>query len=118
MFLYFRTLKSHYLASTLNNNPTNTELLEQSYLLTRAHVKSFKNSYLVEDLAKRAEAKNVFEKKTLIKNFKKVFDSIMLPKEEAEDKNYLRLLEVDYRLVLPSKTYVRIEVTSEDVIHS
>jgi len=42
----------------------------------------------------------------------------MLPKEEADNKNYLRLLEVDYRLVLPTRTYVRIEVTSEDVIHS
>jgi len=59
-----------------------------------------------------------FETKTLIKNFKKSFDSIMLPKEESKSKNYLRLLEVDYRLVLPSRTYVRIEVTSEDVIHS
>ena len=69
------------------------------------------------------ETKNINYSKTFIhkhfvKNLKKSFDSVMLPKEEANTKNYLRLLEVDYRLVLPCKTYVQMEVTSEDVIHS
>nr|YP_010582872.1 cytochrome c oxidase subunit II [Uzeldikra longiprocessa]UGN61292.1 cytochrome c oxidase subunit II [Uzeldikra longiprocessa] len=51
-------------------------------------------------------------------DFKKIeFDSYMKPTNELE-KNELRLLEVDNRLVLPFNTQTRILMTSSDVIHS
>nr|QPB70883.1 cytochrome c oxidase subunit II [Phasmotaenia sanchezi] len=43
------------------------------------------------------------------------FDSYM---SNQEEKNNLRLLDVDNRMVLPSNTFIRMIVTSTDVIHS
>nr|QPB70964.1 cytochrome c oxidase subunit II [Brasidas sp. 6 SB-2020] len=43
------------------------------------------------------------------------FDSYML---NSEDKSMLRLLDVDNRTVLPSNTFIRMIITSTDVIHS
>nr|QEO64566.1 cytochrome oxidase subunit II [Clitarchus hookeri] len=43
------------------------------------------------------------------------FDSYMMNKETI---NELRLLDVDNRMVLPSNTFIRMIVTSTDVIHS
>nr|QPB70876.1 cytochrome c oxidase subunit II [Trachyaretaon sp. 1 SB-2020] len=43
------------------------------------------------------------------------FDSYMINQEEKES---LRLLDVDNRTVLPSNTFIRMIVTSSDVIHS
>ncbi len=45
------------------------------------------------------------------------FDSVMVPEDELEP-GQPRLLETDYRVVLPVNTTVRVIVTSEDVIHS
>lgn len=45
------------------------------------------------------------------------FDSYMLP-DELVPLNGLRLLEVDKRLILPSKTGIRLLVSSYDVLHS
>lgn len=45
------------------------------------------------------------------------FDSYIIPESDLE-KGYLRLLEVDNRLILPESTHIRILVTSGDVIHS
>jgi cytochrome c oxidase subunit 2 len=44
------------------------------------------------------------------------FDSYMLPEDELNIGD-LRLLEVDYRLVLPIETHVRLIVTAADVLH-
>jgi heme/copper-type cytochrome/quinol oxidase subunit 2 len=51
------------------------------------------------------------------------FDSYMLQEsdfyeEENPDNKFVRLLDVDNSLVLPTKTCIRLLVTSEDVIHS
>nr|QPB70900.1 cytochrome c oxidase subunit II [Euobrimus cf. cavernosus SB0135] len=43
------------------------------------------------------------------------FDSYML---NSEDKSTLRLLDVDNRTILPSNTFIRMIITSTDVIHS
>nr|QPB70899.1 cytochrome c oxidase subunit II [Sungaya sp. SB0134] len=43
------------------------------------------------------------------------FDSYMINQEE---KKSLRLLDVDNRMILPSNTFIRMIVTSMDVIHS
>nr|QPB70963.1 cytochrome c oxidase subunit II [Mearnsiana cf. bullosa SB0287] len=43
------------------------------------------------------------------------FDSYMINQEE---NNMMRLLDVDNRMVLPSNTFIRMIVTSTDVIHS
>nr|QPB70882.1 cytochrome c oxidase subunit II [Parapodacanthus hasenpuschorum] len=43
------------------------------------------------------------------------FDSYMMNQEASND---LRLLDVDNRMVLPSNTFIRMIVTSTDVIHS
>ena len=45
------------------------------------------------------------------------FDSYMLPEEDLE-KGYLRLLEVDNRMVIPTNTHIRIVVSAADVLHS
>nr|AIW06229.1 cytochrome c oxidase subunit II [Opiliones sp. MT-2014] len=51
-------------------------------------------------------------------DFKEVsFDSYMLPTDELGDKN-LRLLEVDNRTMIPTKTNIRLLVSATDVIHS
>ena len=56
------------------------------------------------------------------------FDSYMIPEDELEIPipgvksvragKVLRLLEVDNRVLLPSKTHIRVLVTSSDVLHS
>jgi cytochrome c oxidase subunit 2 len=45
-----------------------------------------------------------------------VFDSYMIPEDDLE-LGQLRLLEVDNRVVLPTKTHVRVILTSADVLH-
>lgn len=51
-------------------------------------------------------------------NFEPInFDSYMLPEEDLE-KGYLRLLEVDNRMVIPINTHIRIVVSAADVLHS
>jgi cytochrome c oxidase subunit 2 len=45
------------------------------------------------------------------------FDSYMVAEDDLEP-GQLRLLEVDNRVVLPTKTHVRVLVTSADVLHS
>ncbi|MCL7051827.1 hypothetical protein MKW94_024182 [Papaver nudicaule] len=45
------------------------------------------------------------------------FDSYMIPEDDSE-LGQSRLLEVDNRVVVPAKTYIRIIVTSADVLHS
>merc|ERR1712113_630040 len=45
------------------------------------------------------------------------FDSYMVPDDELEEGE-LRLLEVDNRVILPSRTHVRVLVTAADVLHS
>lgn len=45
------------------------------------------------------------------------FDSYMVPTNELERGDF-RLLEVDHRVVLPTRTDIRVLVTSADVIHS
>lgn len=45
------------------------------------------------------------------------FDSYMIAEEDLE-KGQLRMLEVDNRIVLPTKTHIRVLVTSDDVLHS
>lgn len=46
-----------------------------------------------------------------------LFDSYMMLEEDLT-LGYLRLLEVDNRVVLPSKVHVRILITAADVLHS
>jgi cytochrome c oxidase subunit 2 len=46
-----------------------------------------------------------------------LFDSYMLLEEDLT-LGYLRLLEVDNRVVLPSKVHVRLLITAADVLHS
>nr|YP_010490476.1 cytochrome c oxidase subunit II [Neoverruca intermedia]UWM12962.1 cytochrome c oxidase subunit II [Neoverruca intermedia] len=45
------------------------------------------------------------------------FDSYMIPSKDLE-KNGFRLIEVDNRMVVPFNTYIRILISSTDVIHS
>lgn len=45
------------------------------------------------------------------------FESYMIPELDLK-KGQLRLLEVDNRVVVPSKTHIRILVTAADVLHS
>jgi len=45
------------------------------------------------------------------------FDSYMIPSKDLE-KNGFRLIEVDNRIVVPFNTYIRILISSTDVIHS
>jgi cytochrome c oxidase subunit 2 len=45
------------------------------------------------------------------------YDSYMIPTTDLR-KGYLRLLEVDNRLVLPANTHIRLLVTAADVLHS
>jgi len=45
------------------------------------------------------------------------FDSYIIPSKDLED-NQFRLIEVDNRIVVPINTYIRILVSSTDVIHS
>nr|YP_009121647.1 cytochrome c oxidase subunit II [Balanus balanus]AJG02899.1 cytochrome c oxidase subunit II [Balanus balanus] len=45
------------------------------------------------------------------------FDSYMIPSKDLEE-NQFRLIEVDNRMVVPMNTYIRILVSSTDVIHS
>jgi cytochrome c oxidase subunit 2 len=46
----------------------------------------------------------------------KNFESYMLPTDDL-DKGNLRLLEVDNRLYLPTKTHIRFSVSASDVLH-
>jgi cytochrome c oxidase subunit 2 len=46
-----------------------------------------------------------------------LFDSYMMLEEDLS-LGYLRLLEVDNRVVLPSKVHVRLLITAADVLHS
>lgn len=46
-----------------------------------------------------------------------IFDSYMMLEEDLHFGQF-RLLEVDKRIVLPTHTYVRVVVTSSDVLHS
>nr|AZQ05987.1 cytochrome c oxidase subunit 2 [Catomerus polymerus] len=45
------------------------------------------------------------------------FDSYMIPSKDLET-NQFRLIEVDNRMVVPMNTYIRVLVSSTDVIHS
>ena len=45
------------------------------------------------------------------------FDSYMVPEDDL-NLGELRLLEVDNRIILPSRTHVRVLVTAADVLHS
>nr|YP_010577119.1 cytochrome c oxidase subunit II [Striatobalanus tenuis]UZN92565.1 cytochrome c oxidase subunit 2 [Striatobalanus tenuis] len=45
------------------------------------------------------------------------FDSYMIPSKDLEN-NQFRLIEVDNRMIVPMNTYIRILVSSTDVIHS
>ena len=45
------------------------------------------------------------------------FDSYMVAEDDLEE-GQLRLLEVDNRVVLPTKTHIRVLITSGDVLHS
>nr|WNV63769.1 cytochrome c oxidase subunit II [Vulcanolepas fijiensis] len=45
------------------------------------------------------------------------FDSYMIPSKDLE-KNGFRLIEVDNRMIIPFNTYIRILISSTDVIHS
>jgi cytochrome c oxidase subunit 2 len=45
------------------------------------------------------------------------FDSYMVPEDDLAEGE-LRLLEVDNRVILPSRTHVRVLVTAADVLHS
>jgi cytochrome c oxidase subunit 2 len=45
------------------------------------------------------------------------FESYMIAQTDLE-KGQLRLLEVDNRLILPTKTHIRVLITSGDVLHS
>lgn len=45
------------------------------------------------------------------------FDSFMIPEDELV-KGQLRLLEVDNRVILPTKTHIRFIITAADVLHS
>lgn len=45
------------------------------------------------------------------------FDSYMVPEDDLSEGE-LRLLEVDNRVILPSRTHIRILVTAADVLHS
>jgi cytochrome c oxidase subunit 2 len=61
-------------------------------------------SYEYSDMANEFEQPNAF-------------DSYMVAEDDL-DSGQLRLLEVDNRVVLPTKTHVRVLVTSSDVLHS
>jgi cytochrome c oxidase subunit 2 len=45
------------------------------------------------------------------------FESYMVPTEDLSDSGKLRLLEVDKRLALPTKTHIQVSVTGADVLH-
>jgi cytochrome c oxidase subunit 2 len=45
------------------------------------------------------------------------FESYMVPTEDLAESGQLRLLEVDKRLVLPTKTHIQVSVTAADVLH-
>nr|BBH37178.1 cytochrome c oxidase subunit II [Larsonella pumila] len=45
------------------------------------------------------------------------FDSYMIPTQELPS-GYLRLLEVDHRMVIPTEAPIRVLITAEDVLHS
>jgi cytochrome c oxidase subunit 1 len=51
------------------------------------------------------------------KNFEKKFDSVMIPEADLQI-GWLRLLEVDERLVLPVGRQLRLFITASDVLHS
>jgi cytochrome c oxidase subunit 2 len=46
-----------------------------------------------------------------------VFDSYMIPDDDLE-LGELRLLEVDYRVILPTRTHIRVILTAADVLHN
>jgi len=50
-------------------------------------------------------------------NFEKKFDSVMVPEADLET-GWLRLLEVDERLLLPVERQLRLFITASDVLHS
>ena len=41
----------------------------------------------------------------------------MVPTEDLSDSGKLRLLEIDKRLALPTKTHIQVSVTGADVLH-
>jgi cytochrome c oxidase subunit 2 len=45
------------------------------------------------------------------------FDSYMVPEDELS-LGYLRLLEVDNTVILPTKVFIRVNITATDVLHS
>ncbi len=45
------------------------------------------------------------------------FESYMVPTDDLSDEGNLRLLEVDKRLALPTKTHIQVSVTGADVLH-
>jgi heme/copper-type cytochrome/quinol oxidase subunit 2 len=52
-----------------------------------------------------------------IDNSSITFDSYMIPEDELLFGN-LRLLEVDNTVILPINVFIRINITSTDVLHS
>ena len=46
------------------------------------------------------------------------YDSNLLPASDLNDKQPLRLLEVDYPLVLPIFTPIKLDIVSDDVLHA
>ena len=73
--------------------------------------KNIFNSVEKLDLATRYYDRNTH-------NFCYRFDSYMKPLVEGEKKPFFRLLEVTDSLVLPERVFVRLLITSKDVIHS
>jgi len=55
----------------------------------------------------------------MVTSYDLAFDSYMLSTNDLLDAGkYLRLLEVDNRLLLPVRTNIRIIITAADVLHS
>jgi cytochrome c oxidase subunit II len=47
-----------------------------------------------------------------------VFESYMVPADEADVADSLRLLETTDPLIIPAKTFIKMKITADDVIHS
>jgi cytochrome c oxidase subunit II len=47
-----------------------------------------------------------------------IFESYMVPADEADIADSLRLLETTDPLIIPSKTFIKMKITADDVIHS
>jgi len=60
-----------------------------------------------------------YEITDMVTSYDLAFDSYMLSTNDLLDAGkYLRLLEVDNRLLLPVRTNIRIIITAADVLHS